>query len=83
MSALTRADEFVEELLVNIFVHRHAAGGGAALARGAKAAPHRAFDREVQIGVFEHDQYIFAAHFEMAGLEGRRGGFRDDAADFR
>ena len=74
--------KFLHELAVHFFVHGDAAGGRAALAGGAEAAPDRAFDGEIEIGVVHHDDDVLAAHFEVALLESWRAGLAHDAAHF-
>ena len=59
----------IEKFPVDFRVDRNAAGSRAALPAGSKAAPHRAFHGEFQVGVVHHDHNILAAHFEVARLE--------------
>src|SRR5580658_3530101 len=75
-------DKFLDEFAVHALLYSHAAGGRAALSGGAEAAPDRAFDGEVEIGIIHHDDDVFSAHFQMALLERRRAGHADDAAYF-
>ena len=75
-------DEFFDELVVDFLVHGDAAGGGAALAGGAEAAPDGAVDGEIEVGVVHDDDDVLAAHFQMALFERGRAGGADDAAHF-
>jgi hypothetical protein len=68
----------LEELRVHLLVHDHAAGGGATLPRRAEAAPERAIDCQVEIGVVHHEDDVLAAHLEMHFLERRRAGLVDE-----
>ncbi len=68
-------DKLFYEVLVNTLLHNDAAGRGAALSGGAEGAPQRAFEREIEVGVVEHNHRILAAKFERAMLEALgRGG---------
>ena len=60
----------------------HAAGRGAALAGGSEAAPDRAVDRKIEVGVVHHHDDVLAAHLEMDVLEGRRARFGHGLSDF-
>ena len=72
--------QLVGELVINILLHDHPAGGGAALAGSAKAAPHCAIHRQVNIGVVQHDDGILPAHLQRAMLETFRRRLADHAA---
>src|ERR1051326_7046718 len=74
--------KFIEELLVNTFLHNDTAGGSAPLAAGAEAAPERSLYGEIEVGVVEHDDGVLAAHLQRAVLETARGSFADQFADF-
>ncbi len=66
-------DKPFREVLRNALLQQDAAGGGAALAGGAEGAPERAVEREIEIGVVEHDHGVLAAHLKRHLLEGGRG----------
>ena len=70
----------IDELLVHALLHDDAAGRGAALAGGAERSPQRAFQRQLEVGVVEHDHRILAAQLQRAVLEGLRRFLADDAA---
>ena len=53
-------------------MQQQTAGGGAALAGGGERAPQRAFERQLEIGIVEHNHRIFAAEFERAVLKAFR-----------
>ena len=59
-----------------------AAGCGAALPGRPEGSPERAFEGEIEVGVFEDDHGVLAAHFKRAWLEEAGGGLADDAAYF-
>ena len=80
-SAFTRADELLEERVVDGPVHEQPRGGRAALAGRAEGAPHRAVDRQVHVGVVHHEDRVLAAHLQVQALERRRAGLRDPPAD--
>ena len=82
-SALTRAGELGEELVVHLLVDDDAAGGRASLSGRAEAAPHAAFDRQLQLRIVHDDDDVLAAHLEMHFLESRRGVLVDQPADRR
>src|SRR5882762_7023052 len=69
------------EFAVHGFVNGDAAGCSTTLTGGAEAAPDCAVDREVEIGVVHHDDYVLAAHFEAAMFEFGCAGFGDQATD--
>ena len=55
----------VDEAVVDALGHDQARGGRAALAGREEGAVDGAFDRDLEIGVVEHDQRILAAHLEL------------------
>src|SRR5438552_18243880 len=59
----------LRELLEYFFMNDQAAGGGAALARGAESSPERAFQGQIKIRIVHHDLRVFSAHFKAAFLE--------------
>src|SRR3546814_942097 len=62
--------------VVNIFGNDQAARSRAALAGRVKSAIQRAFDSHVQIGIVEHHQRIFAAHFKLPSYHAAYGSLR-------
>src|SRR5262249_13259444 len=80
---LRTLDESVDELLVDLLVHGHAAGRRAALAARPEATPYRAIDREVEPRVVQHHDDVLAAHLEVAVLERGSARLGDLAADAR
>src|SRR4029077_2930911 len=71
------------EFPINTLVHRDAAGGRAPLSRGAKSAPDRAIDGQIEIGVLHHQNNVLAAHLQRATFEIWRAGLRNNASDSR
>ncbi len=57
------------------------AGRRAALAGGAEGAPERAFDGQIEIGIFHDDLGVLAAEFERYAFEILAAHRRDLAAD--
>ena len=55
----------VDEAVVDAVGHDQARGRRAALAGGEEGAVDGAFDRDLQVGVVEHDQRVLAAHLEL------------------
>ena len=80
LQLLRARHELIDELLVHALLHDDAAGRGAALSGRAERSPQRAFQREIEIGVVEHDHRILAAEFQRAVLEALRRFLSDDAA---
>ena len=62
-------------------VHQVAPGAHADLALVQPRGPGAAGDREIQIGVVEHDQRVLAAQLERDLLQMPAGQFADAAAD--
>src|SRR6185437_6003785 len=75
-------DEFFGEFVGDFFVENDAAGGGAALAGGSEGSPDGSVEGEFDVGIFEDDHRVFAAHFERSRLEVGGGGLADHAAYF-
>ena len=70
---LARAfDKAIHKVVINTFFDDDAAGCGAALSSRAERAPQRAFERQLEIGIVEHNHRIFAAEFERAVLKAFR-----------
>ena len=80
-SAARPRDEAIEERPVHLLVHDDAAGGRAALAGRAEAAPQAAVDRQLEIRVVHDHDDVLAAHLEVHLLERRRRLLRHGAAD--
>ena len=72
--AFARADELLDELVVDGLVHEQARGRGATLAGRAEGAPDRAVDREVDVRVVHDEDRVLAAHLQVQALERRRAG---------
>ena len=68
------------ELVVDPVLQDQAARGRAALAGGAERAPEHAVEREVEVGVVQHDLRVLAAHLERQALVHAPAGLADDAA---
>ena len=66
---------------MHALLHDQAAGGGAALPGGAKASPHGAVDCQVDVGVFQNNDGVLAAHLQRAVLEGACRGLADNASN--
>src|SRR5919201_468834 len=66
---LDACDEARRELVVDGFVHDHAARGRTALAGGAERGPDDAVDREIEFGVVHDDDRVLAAEIEVDVLE--------------
>src|SRR6266516_5256076 len=64
-----RLREPIDEVVVNVPMHDRRSEGGAPLPRGPEPAEQRALDREVQVGVGQHDERVLAAELEAGGLE--------------
>ena len=62
----------VDEAVVDALRHDQARGGRAALAGREEGAVGGALDRDLQIGVVEHDERVLAAHLELHLLHRRR-----------
>ena len=58
-------DELLDELVVDLAVDEEARGRRAALAGRAEGAPHRAVDRQIQVGVFHDEDRVLAAHLQV------------------
>ena len=63
-----RGHQALHELVVNPVLQDQPAGRRAALPRRAERAPQHAVEREVEIGVVEHDLRVLAAHLERQPL---------------
>src|SRR5271167_3344631 len=74
-------DQLIHELLVHALLHDDAAGRGAALSGGAKRAPQRAVESEVQVSVVEHDHRVLATQLQRAMLERLRRFLSNGTAD--
>jgi hypothetical protein len=61
------------EQRVALLVHDQPAGRRTALPGGAERAPQHAVQRQVQVGVVEHDHRVLAAHLERHAPGGRPG----------
>ncbi len=61
---LRALDKHVDSFFGHVAMHDQPAGRGAALTGGAEGAPQRAFDGEIEIGVFHDDLRILAAELE-------------------
>ena len=62
VSDLARATSFSSEFGGDLFMQDDAAGRGAALSGCPKGSPERAFEGQVEVGVFEDDHGVLAAH---------------------
>src|SRR5690606_11351132 len=80
LERLGAVDEHLEERVVDAVLQDEAAGGRAALPRGAEGAPEHAVEREVELGVVEDDLRVLAAHFEREPLVQAAAGLADLAA---
>ena len=60
-----RSVSAVDESVVDALRHDQPRRGRAALAGGEERAVDGAFDRDLQVGVVEHDQRVLAAHLEL------------------
>ena len=76
--ALQALGQRLDEAVVDAGLHDQARGRGAALAGGEEGAVDGAFDRDLQVGVVEHDERVLAAHLELHLLHrlGRDAGLR-------
>ena len=54
-----------DEAVVDAFGDDQPRRGGAALAGGEEGAVDGAVDRDVEVGVVEHDERVLAAHLEL------------------
>ena len=74
-------DKHVDSFFGHVAVHDEPAGRGAALSGGAESAPQRAFDGEIEIGIFHDDLRILAADLERqraSDFDRRRGDLAPD-----
>jgi hypothetical protein len=76
-------DEPAHEFVVYAILHDETARRGAALSGGAERAPEHAVERQIQVGVVEHDHGILAAHFEREALVHAAADLADDASGVR
>ena len=64
----------------HLSLHDQARAGGAPLAGRAEAAPDRAVEHQIQVGVVHHDDGVLAAHLQRDALEVAAAGLGDEAA---
>ncbi len=64
-SAFKRAMVFSTNSVVNPFGHHEPGRRGAALAGRVESALDRALDRDVEIGIVEHQERVLPAHLQL------------------
>src|SRR5580700_5762520 len=72
-----------DEIAVDALLHNDPAGRSATLTSGSKASPQPAFNREIEVGVVEHDHRILAAEFERTMFEALGSGRAHNASHSR